>query len=46
MKAILEIRPGEGGNDAKLLVLEQCKIYQRFATRNNLKLSLAESGGS
>jgi peptide chain release factor 1 len=33
MKVSLEIRPGEGGEDAKLLVHEQAKIYLRYAER-------------
>jgi protein subunit release factor A len=27
----VEIRSGEGGDDAKLLVVEQFKVYRRFA---------------
>ncbi len=27
---ILEIRAAEGGDDAKLLVIEQWKVYQRM----------------
>ena len=36
MKLTLEIRPAEGGDDAKLLVHDQAAIYQRFAARNNV----------
>jgi protein subunit release factor A len=32
-KIILEIRPGEGGEDAKLLVSDQAAIYCKFAER-------------
>ena len=34
--AIVEIRSGEGGDDAKQLVYEQCKIYRKFAERRKL----------
>jgi protein subunit release factor A len=33
VKLAIEIRPGEGGDEAKNLVLEQSAIYQRFALR-------------
>jgi protein subunit release factor A len=33
---ILEIRAAEGGDDAKLLVLEQLSIYLKFAGRRGL----------
>lgn len=33
---ILEIRAGEGGDDAKLLVRDQLAIYARWATRRLL----------
>lgn len=33
---IVEIRAAEGGNDAKLLVLEQFKIYAKLAQRRRL----------
>lgn len=33
---IIEIRAAEGGDDAKLLVLEQQKIYLRLAGRRSL----------
>jgi len=36
MKILIEIRPGEGGDDAKLLVQDQGKIYLRYAERNGL----------
>lgn len=35
-KIILEIRAAEGGDDAKLLVVEQYKIYEAVAKANNL----------
>jgi len=32
----IEIRAAEGGNDSKLLVIEQLKVYQRFCDRRRL----------
>lgn len=36
MKVLVEIRPGEGGADAKLLVETQASIYLRYADRHGL----------
>ena len=36
MNVIVEIRAAEGGEDAKLLVQEQFKIYHRLASRRGL----------
>ena len=36
MAVLVEIRAAEGGNDAKLLVEEQLKIYARLTTRRGL----------
>lgn len=33
---IIEIRSGEGGNDAKMLVREQMALYVKYAMRNRL----------
>lgn len=33
---IIEIRAGEGGDDAKLLVELQAKIYAKYASRRRL----------
>ena len=33
MKLHIEIRPGEGGEDARLLVRQQAQIYIRYAER-------------
>lgn len=35
-KIIVEVRSGEGGNDAKLLVREQLALYLKFCTRRCL----------
>lgn len=40
MKVLIEIRPGEGGDDAKLLVQDQAKIYLRYAERNGLRANV------
>jgi len=40
MKVAIEIRPGEGGMDAKLLIVNQTKIYLRYAEKNNLKAEI------
>ena len=37
MKVILEIRAGEGGADAKLLVGEQAAMYVKYAEVNKLQ---------
>ena len=43
MKVHVEIRPGEGGMDAKLLVEQQASIYMKFAAKHNLKADIIES---
>lgn len=40
MKICLEIRAGEGGEDAKLLVREQAAIYIKHAQQKQLKLEV------
>lgn len=46
MKVALEIRPGEGGDDAKLLVSEQAAIYVAYAKRHALAVEEADEGRS
>ncbi len=46
MKAILEIRPGEGGDDAKLLVSEQARIYSAYAARLGLSCEIEDDSRS
>lgn len=46
MRAILEIRAGEGGDDAKLLVGEQGRIYAAYATRMGLTCEIEDEGRS
>jgi protein subunit release factor A len=36
MSVIVEIRAAEGGDDAKLLVLQQLRIYRKLAERRGL----------
>ena len=42
MKVIIEIRPGEGGDDAKMLVQEQGRIYAAYATRMELACEIED----
>ena len=44
MKLCIEIRPGEGGRDAKDLCQEQSRIYLRYAERHNLKVDIESVG--
>lgn len=41
MKVSIEIRPGEGGDDAKLLVQDQAAIYLRYAERVSLGMTVS-----
>lgn len=43
MKVHVEIRPGEGGMDAKLLVEQQASIYTKYAAKHDLKTEIIES---
>jgi protein subunit release factor A len=45
MKFTLEIRPAEGGDDAKLLVRDQAAIYQAYAARSGVKATLEARSG-
>lgn len=44
MKVAIEIRSGEGGEDAKLLVADQGAIYIRYADRNGLRVEVTDQG--
>lgn len=46
MKLHIEIRPGEGGQDARLLVETQAKVYLRYAERRGVTMSVAEATSS
>jgi len=40
MKVMIEIRPGEGGEDARTLVREQAKLYIRMAERAGVAIDV------
>lgn len=42
MKVHIEIRAGEGGEDARLLVREQGRIYINYAERARLKVDVID----
>lgn len=42
MKLLIEIRPGEGGMDAKLLCTTQLRVYATYAEKHNLTLSVLD----
>ena len=46
MKISIEIRAGEGGDDAKLLVEDQAAIYLAYCKRNNLIIDVENSEAS
>lgn len=46
MKILLEIRPGEGGDDAKLLVSDQIAIYAAYARCFGLEMALEDDNRS
>lgn len=45
MKIVMEIRPGEGGMDSKLLCQDQAKIYIKYAERHGLKVQISHDEG-
>ena len=44
--AILEIRPGTGGEEAALFAADLLKMYQRYAEAKGWKLSIVEERGA
>lgn len=42
MKVAIEIRPGEGGDDAKLLIRDQAAIYARYAKERGLECEIED----
>lgn len=46
MKVIMEIRPGEGGDDAKLLIDDQAAIYRRYAERLGISIDIDKDAKS
>lgn len=44
MKIMIEVRPGEGGRDAQLLVTTQASIYLRYAEKNGVHAEVEDRG--
>lgn len=44
MNVLIEVRPGEGGEDARLLVREQSAMYLRFAEKAGLRADIETQG--
>jgi len=44
MKVLLEIRPGEGGADAKLLMPIVAGMYVRYAQKHNATITMEHRG--
>lgn len=44
MKLQIEIRPGEGGQDAKLLTRQLAGIYTTFAQRHGAVVTIEDRG--
>lgn len=44
MKLLIEIRPGEGGEDAKLLTRAQASIYIQYAELNGVAVDMEDQG--
>jgi len=42
MEAIIEIRSGEGGDDAKLFVLDMLKMYEKYCIKEQIDIELLE----
>lgn len=42
MKLLIEIRPGEGGDDAKLLVQKQASLFIRTAEQAGIPADLVD----
>lgn len=43
MNLHIEVRPGEGGSDARLLMEDQSRIYLRYAERHSVAATIAEA---
>jgi len=46
MKAILEIRSGEGGKDAKLFIVDMMKMYAKYCEKKQISFSLLHMSDS
>jgi protein subunit release factor A len=44
MKILIEIKAGEGGKDAQLLVPRQASIYEAYAASHGLSSRLVDTG--
>lgn len=44
MELLMEIRPGEGGDDARRLVDEQAQLYVRYAQRMGARIRMERRG--
>jgi protein subunit release factor A len=44
MKLSIEIRPGEGGKDAQLLVSTVADMYRSYCSRSDIKYSVISDG--
>lgn len=44
MNLLLELRPGEGGEDARLLVAELGKMYLQLAARSGCASDIIDEG--
>jgi protein subunit release factor A len=44
MRILIEIRPGEGGEDARLLMQDQAAIYVRYAEKHGMTVNIEEQG--
>lgn len=44
MKLLIEIRLGEGGEDARLLTKEQAAMYIRYAEKKGLAVDIEDQG--
>jgi len=43
MEAVIEIRSGEGGDDAKLFVRDMLKMYEKYCIKEQIDIELLES---
>jgi peptide chain release factor 1 len=46
MKAILEIRAGEGGEDSRLFIHNMLRMYSKYCQRKNIQIELVDSSDS
>lgn len=46
MKVAIEIRPGEGGDDAKMLVSDQAALYAAYAKARGLSVQIEDDSAT